>query len=54
MKIRPNFFSSSVAQNGELFAFTYGSLVTQLIKDYEADDEVNKQLDKMCVDSIST
>ncbi|XP_039252702.1 trafficking protein particle complex subunit 3-like [Styela clava] len=32
---------------GELFTLTYGALVTQLIKDYERDDEVNKQLDKI-------
>lgn len=31
----------------ELFTLTYGALVAQLIKDYEQDDEVNKQLDKM-------
>ncbi|XP_070568296.1 trafficking protein particle complex subunit 3-like [Ptychodera flava] len=31
----------------ELFTLTYGALVAQLIKDYESDDEVNKQLDKM-------
>lgn len=34
-------------QNAELFALTYGSLVVQLIKDYEDYAEVNKQLDKM-------
>ncbi|KAK3531957.1 hypothetical protein QTP86_002245 [Hemibagrus guttatus] len=33
--------------NSELFTLTYGALVTQLCKDYENDDEVNKQLDKM-------
>eukprot|EP00041_Stephanoeca_diplocostata_P007848 m.113087 g.113087 ORF g.113087 m.113087 type:complete len:179 (+) comp17059_c0_seq6:152-688(+) len=33
--------------NTELFTLTYGSLVAQLIKDYEDDDEVNKQLEKM-------
>lgn len=32
---------------GELFTLTYGALVTQLIKDYEEDGEVNKQLDKI-------
>nr|XP_002121979.1 trafficking protein particle complex subunit 3-like [Ciona intestinalis] len=32
---------------GELFTLTYGALVSQLIKDYEKDEEVNKQLDKM-------
>lgn len=33
--------------NAELFALTYGSLVVQLIKDYEDFEEVNVQLDKM-------
>ncbi|KZV85573.1 TRAPP I complex [Exidia glandulosa HHB12029] len=33
--------------NAELFAFTYGALVVQLIQDYEDYAEVNKQLDKM-------
>lgn len=33
--------------SGELFTLTYGSLVAQLIKDYEGDEDVNKQLDKM-------
>jgi len=33
--------------SGELFALTYGSLVAQLLKDYEQDEDVNKQLDKM-------
>ncbi|PWN53543.1 TRAPP I complex [Violaceomyces palustris] len=33
--------------NAELFTLTYGSLVIQLIKDYEDYQEVNKQLDKM-------
>uniref|UniRef100_A0A8C2Q0K2 Trafficking protein particle complex subunit n=1 Tax=Cyprinus carpio TaxID=7962 RepID=A0A8C2Q0K2_CYPCA len=31
----------------KLFTLTYGALVTQLCKDYENDEEVNKQLDKM-------
>lgn len=34
-------------QNGELFSLTYGALVAQLLKDYEDDEEVNKQLEKM-------
>lgn len=34
-------------QSSELFTLTYGALVTQLCKDYENDDDVNKQLDKM-------
>ncbi|XP_019623494.1 PREDICTED: trafficking protein particle complex subunit 3-like isoform X2 [Branchiostoma belcheri] len=33
--------------SAELFTLTYGALVAQLIKDYESDEEVNKQLDKM-------
>lgn len=33
--------------SGELFTLTYGSLVAQLLKDYENDDDANKQLDKM-------
>eukprot|EP00730_Choanoeca_flexa_P009017 TRINITY_DN12572_c4_g9_i1.p2 TRINITY_DN12572_c4_g9~~TRINITY_DN12572_c4_g9_i1.p2 ORF type:complete len:179 (+),score=40.83 TRINITY_DN12572_c4_g9_i1:2135-2671(+) len=33
--------------NSELFLFTYGSLVAQLLEDYEVDAEVNAQLDKM-------
>ena len=34
-------------QSQELFTLTYGALVSQLVKDYESDEEVNKQLDKM-------
>ena len=34
-------------QSLELFSLTYGALVTQLCKDYESDEEVNKKLDKM-------
>lgn len=34
-------------QNGELFTLTYGALVAQLLRDYEDDEEVNKQLEKM-------
>eukprot|EP00700_Malawimonas_jakobiformis_P002019 EC723033.1.p1 GENE.EC723033.1~~EC723033.1.p1 ORF type:complete len:159 (+),score=31.93 EC723033.1:59-535(+) len=33
--------------NGDLFCLTYGALVTQLVKDYENIEEVNKQLEKM-------
>ncbi|KAI8800994.1 NO signaling/Golgi transport ligand-binding domain-containing protein [Cladochytrium replicatum] len=33
--------------NAELFTMTYGSLVAQLVKDYEDYSEVNKQLEKM-------
>jgi hypothetical protein len=34
-------------QSSELFTLTYGALVTQLCKDYENDEDVNKQLDRM-------
>lgn len=34
-------------QNSELFTLTYGSLVTQLLKDYENVEDVNKQLERM-------
>lgn len=33
--------------NAELFSLTYGSLIIQLIKDYESYPAVNAQLDKM-------
>lgn len=33
--------------SSELFTLTYGSLVAQMLKDYESDEEVNKQLDRM-------
>ncbi|POW08663.1 hypothetical protein PSTT_07401, partial [Puccinia striiformis] len=33
--------------NAEFFALSYGSLVVQLIKDYEDYSQVNQQLDKM-------
>lgn len=33
--------------NAELFTLTYGSMVQQLLKDYEDPNEVNIQLDKM-------
>ncbi|XP_023438499.1 trafficking protein particle complex subunit 3 isoform X2 [Dasypus novemcinctus] len=35
------------SESSELFTLTYGALVTQLCKDYENDEDVNKQLDKM-------
>ena len=45
--------------NAELFALTYGSLVTELVKDYETADEIHLQLEKMgysmgvrCVDEF--
>ncbi|XP_043540793.1 trafficking protein particle complex subunit 3-like isoform X4 [Chiloscyllium plagiosum] len=31
----------------ELFILTYGTLVAQLCEDYEKDEDINKQLDKM-------
>lgn len=34
-------------KNAELFILTYGSMVAQLLRDYEDYTEVNKQLDKM-------
>lgn len=33
--------------SSELFTLTYGSLVSQLLKDYENDEDVNKQLERM-------
>lgn len=33
--------------NADLIKLTYGTLVAQIIKDYERPDEVNKQLDKL-------
>eukprot|EP00606_Chrysophyceae_sp_TOSAG23-5_P001609 GSChrysophyteH2.ASY1.ANO1.1151.1 assembled CDS len=33
--------------NAELFSLTYGSLVTQVIQDYEEVDKINIQLEKM-------
>mmetsp|Transcript_53244 Transcript_53244/g.79526 ORF Transcript_53244/g.79526 Transcript_53244/m.79526 type:complete len:196 (-) Transcript_53244:363-950(-) len=45
--------------NAELFALTYGTLVTELLRDYETIAEINEQLDKMgysigvrCVDEF--
>ena len=45
--------------NAELFALTYGTLVTELVRDYESTEEINQQLDKMgysigvrCVDEF--
>lgn len=34
-------------QNAEVLSLTYGSIVRQLITDYEDMEEVNKQLDRM-------
>ena len=36
-------------QNAELFTLTYGAIVRQLLTDLEEVEEVNKQLDQMCV-----
>ena len=36
-----------------MFTLTYGSLVAQVVKDYENDEDINKQLDKMWA-SIAT
>ena len=36
-----------IFQSTELFTLTYGALVQQLIKDYEDDNEVNTQLERM-------
>lgn len=45
--------------NAELFALTYGTLVTELVRDYETTQEVNEQIEKMgysigvrCVDEF--
>ncbi len=38
---------SQLPQNAEIFTLTYGSMVRQLVADYEDVEEVNKQLDKM-------
>ena len=42
-------FSKMEKINSELFSLTYGAIVTQLLKDYEAVDATNEQLEKMCV-----
>ena len=39
--------SRNVWQSGELFVLTYGAMVSQLIKDFEEDADVNRQLDKI-------
>lgn len=41
-------FSKVEKVNSELFALTYGAIVTQVIKDYEQIDSTNEQLEKMC------
>ena len=45
-------FTFPLAQSGELFSLTYGAMVAQLVRDYEKDEEINKQLDKMQVFNI--
>uniref|UniRef100_A0AAQ5YSP9 Trafficking protein particle complex subunit n=1 Tax=Amphiprion ocellaris TaxID=80972 RepID=A0AAQ5YSP9_AMPOC len=47
MSRQSNRTTDSKKMNSELFTLTYGALVTQLCKDYENDEEVNKQLDKI-------
>jgi len=47
MRVGEQAWAKTPKVNGEFFALTYGSMVMQLIKDYEAVDEVNKQLEKM-------
>jgi trafficking protein particle complex subunit 3 len=39
--------------NAELFVLTYGSVVAQLCKDTDDANEVNKQLEKMSVYSLT-
>lgn len=39
--------TSPPSQSGELFSLTYGALVAQLVRDYEKDEDINQQLDKM-------
>ena len=36
-----------LSKSGELFTLTYGALVAQLVKDYENDEDVNHQLERM-------
>ena len=40
-------FSKVEKCNSELFALTYGAIVTQVLKDYEEIDATNEQLEKM-------
>ncbi|XP_069828746.1 trafficking protein particle complex subunit 3 [Dendropsophus ebraccatus] len=47
MSRQTNRGAESKKMNSELFNLTYGSLVAQLCKDYENDEDVNKQLEKM-------
>ncbi|XP_063144091.1 trafficking protein particle complex subunit 3 isoform X2 [Rattus norvegicus] len=47
MSRQANRGTESKKMSSELFTLTYGALVTQLCKDYENDEDVNKQLDRM-------
>uniref|UniRef100_A0A667GS26 Trafficking protein particle complex subunit n=1 Tax=Lynx canadensis TaxID=61383 RepID=A0A667GS26_LYNCA len=47
MSRQANRGTESKKMSSELFTLTYGALVTQLCKDYENDEDVNKQLDKI-------
>lgn len=44
---RPGTRLDSKKVNSELFTLTYGALVSQLMKDYENVEDVNKQLERM-------
>jgi hypothetical protein len=46
-RVRPPPPTTPPPQNAEIFTLTYGSIVRQLITDFEDLDEVNKQLDQM-------
>jgi len=46
-KIGDAAYAKSEKINAELLTLTYGALVAQLVKDYEATDEINEQLEKM-------
>ncbi|KAA8526943.1 hypothetical protein F0562_008828 [Nyssa sinensis] len=48
------FFASVERVNAELFTLTYGAIVRQLLTDLEEVEEVNKQLDQICVDFKET
>ena len=48
MASRPNIRNVEIKKiSGELFSLTYGALVTQILKDYENVNDVNRQLDKL-------
>eukprot|EP01114_Cavostelium_apophysatum_P018445 TRINITY_DN5703_c0_g1_i2.p1 TRINITY_DN5703_c0_g1~~TRINITY_DN5703_c0_g1_i2.p1 ORF type:complete len:215 (-),score=28.10 TRINITY_DN5703_c0_g1_i2:166-786(-) len=46
-RVGENVFKEVEKINAELFTLTYGSIVTQLLKDYEDIEEVNTQLETM-------